>query len=97
MMSVDEPFKSRKGRPPKYPWTSEDAEQLGVPDHWTDGETHTLVRGQDFEAGLISFRTMVHRQARNLGPHIGAYTHINKASQSVKVRFYVRSESHCAQ
>lgn len=89
-MAVDEPFKSRKGRPPKYPWTAADAEMLGSPVHWTDGETRTLFRGQDFEADLISFRTMVHRQARNLGPNIGAYTHINKADQSVKVRFYER-------
>lgn len=96
-MAVDEPFKSRKGRPPKYPWTAADAEMLGSNKVWTDGDTHTLFRGKDFEADLISFRTMVHRQARNLGPHIGAYTHINKASQSVKLRFYVRSEDASAE
>lgn len=74
-----ESFVSSKGRPPKYPW-----------EEWTDGEARKLYRGKDFDADLISFRTMVHRKARDLGPHIGAYTHINKADQSVRVQFYVR-------
>lgn len=72
-------FVSSKGRPPKYPW-----------DEWTDGAARKLYRDKDFDADLISFRTMVHRKARDLGPHIGAYTHINKADQSVRVQFYVR-------
>jgi hypothetical protein len=89
---IDQPFESRKGRPPKYPWTAEDAQTLGHGEHWTDGKTRVLRRGHDFEADLISFRTMVHRKARDLGAHIGAYTHINKADQSIKVRFYTRDE-----
>lgn len=83
-----ESFESRRGRPPKYPW-----------DEWTDGEARRLYRGtadevsagtKDFEADLISFRTMVHRKARDLGHHVGANTHINKADQSIEVQFYSR-------
>lgn len=85
-------FKSRKGRPPKYPW-----------ERWTNGRTHRLFKGSSeqreaeplkyFEADLISFRTMVHRKARDLGAHIGAYTNINEADQSVTIRFYDRNEA----
>jgi hypothetical protein len=81
-------FESKRGRPPKYPW-----------EVWTDGGSRRLYRGTaeevryedaDFEAELISFRTMVHRKARELGPNVGAFTHINKADQSIEVRFYDR-------
>lgn len=84
------PFESRRGRPPKYDWAQ-----------WTDGEARRLYRGtaeevkagkKDFEADLVSFRTMVHRKARDLGPHVGAYTHINKADQSIEVQFYQRQD-----
>jgi hypothetical protein len=83
-------FDSRRGRPPKYDW-----------DRWTDGKSRRLYKGtveevtkgeKDFEANLISFRTMVHRKARDLGPHIGALTHIHKADQSIDVRFYDRTQ-----
>ena len=74
-----ESFVSSKGRPPKYPW-----------EDWTNGDAWKLYKGKDFDADLISFRTMVHRKARDLGPHVGAYTHINKADQSVRVQFYRR-------
>lgn len=81
---------SRRGRPEKYPWSE-----------WTDGGERRLYRGsadevrsgyKDFEADLISFRTMVHRKARDLGPRVGATTHINKADESITVRFYQRDE-----
>jgi hypothetical protein len=75
-------FTSRKGRPPKYPW-----------EEWTDGRSRRLRRGEDFDADLVSFRTMVHRKARDLGSNIGAYTHINKADQSIQVRFYERDKT----
>ena len=76
--------RSRQGRPPKYPW-----------ELWTNGATHNLKRGRDFDAELHSFRTMVHRKARLIGDQLGeygAYTHINEADQSVKIRFYRRDE-----
>jgi hypothetical protein len=84
------PFESRRGRPPKYDWNS-----------WCDQTARRLYRGtaeevkageKDFEADLVSFRTMVHRKARDLGPKVGAYTHINKADQSISVQFYRRGE-----
>jgi hypothetical protein len=96
MAEVIEPFESRKGRPPKYPWTADDANALGSEEHWTDGKSRRLRRGRDFDADLISFRTMVHRKAREMssptaeGPKVGAYTHINKSDQSIEVRFYDR-------
>lgn len=103
MTELTNNFTSRRGRPPKYPWTASDAEVLGMEEYWSDGGTRTLYRSTSapprtprsrlFEADLISFRTMVHRKARDLGPDIGAYTHINKANQSIKVRFYVRNEA----
>jgi hypothetical protein len=90
MSEITPQFEPRKGRPPKYPWSL-----------WCDGKSRKLYRGSeaqvqsgeyDFNADLISFRTMVHRKARDLGPHIGAYTHINKADQSIQVRFYDRQK-----
>lgn len=84
MSEIVPPFKSARGRPPKYPW-----------DLWSDGKAHKLYRGtadevsagiKDFEADLISFRTMVHRKARDLD--MRANTHINKSDQSIKISFY---------
>lgn len=81
-------FESSKGRPPKYPW-----------DLWANGKAWHLRRGnreeidsgdKDFEAELISFRTMVHRKARDLD--LGAKTHINRADHSIKVQFYNRED-----
>jgi hypothetical protein len=68
-------FSSKKGRPPKYQW-----------DEWADGKSRRLYKDQDFACELISMRTMIHRQARLMG--LRAYTHINEADQSIKVRFY---------
>jgi hypothetical protein len=88
MAQIVPQLEPRKGRPPKYPW-----------EKWSDGKSRKLFRGDDeqvqsgeadFSADLVSFRTMVHRKARDLGAHIGAYTHINKADQSIEVRFYER-------
>jgi hypothetical protein len=88
MATIVSTLEPRKGRPPKYPW-----------EEWCDGKSRKLYRGNDeqvtkaeadFSADLISFRTMVHRKARDLGSNIGAYTHINKADQSIQVRFYER-------
>lgn len=36
------------GRPSKYPW-----------DVWLDGETRTLIRGEDFDISPASFRNIV--------------------------------------
>lgn len=63
-----------KGRPPKYPW----------PD-WTDGKPRRLKQGEDFDATLESFRTMVHRKARDL--NLKAHTKINEADTSIQVQF----------
>lgn len=71
-----------RGRPPIHPW-----------EKWTNGEEHKLQRGRDFQCSLVSFRTMVHRKARDLGPHHGAYTHINKADQSIRIQFYLREDA----
>jgi hypothetical protein len=68
-------FESKKGRPQVYPWES-----------WTNGESWRLHHGEDFQANLISFRTMVHRKARDMG--LKAYTKINEADASIQVRFY---------
>lgn len=81
-------FKSRKGRPPLYDW-----------EKWMDGKARKLFQGsltevragkKDFHAGLVSFRTMIHRKARDHG--LNAYTHINKADKSVQVQFYSKGE-----
>jgi hypothetical protein len=64
-----------RGRPPIYPW-----------DIWTDGQTRRLYQGFDFSAQLKSFRTMVHRKARDLG--MRANTNINAADNSIDVSFY---------
>jgi hypothetical protein len=75
MADVIAEFESKKGRPPIYPW-----------DQWADGKARRLYRGQDFFATPVSFRTMVHRRAHDMGLH--AYVDINKADDSVKIRFY---------
>jgi hypothetical protein len=72
---IDEQFESKKGRPPTYPW-----------EEWTDGKTRRLFKDDDFNASLISFRTMVHRKARDVG--MRAFTKINEADASIQVRFY---------
>ncbi len=74
MGEIIEAFSSRKGRPPLYPW-----------DEWSDGRSRRLYRGQDFSAELLSFRTMVHRKARDLNKR--AETQINAADQTIKVQF----------
>ena len=85
MAQVIEKFDSKKGRPPQYPWTAEDARHLEVQEHWTDGKARRLFQGVDFTANLYSFRTMVHRKARDL--NMQAHTSINKADASVEVWF----------
>lgn len=83
MAEIIEPFKSRKGRPPVYPWET-----------WADGQARRLYRGtedecaageKDFHAQLLSFRTMVHRKARDL--NMTAQTKINEADGSIQLRF----------
>jgi hypothetical protein len=71
-----ENFQSQRGRPPKHDW-----------DRLTDGKARRLYRGVDFDAQLPSFRTMVHRKARDLG--LRAHTSINEADASIVVEFYV--------
>lgn len=66
-----------KGRPAKYPW-----------EEWTDGQSRRLHRGGDFDATLESFRTMVHRKARDMG--MRAHTKINEADASIQVQFFAR-------
>lgn len=66
-----------KGRPPKYQW-----------EDWTDGKPRRLYQGGDFDATLESFRTMVHRKARDIG--MRAHTKINKADSSIQVQFFPR-------
>lgn len=78
MGEIIAPFKSRKGRPPLYDW-----------DLWADGKSRRLHRGEDFNAELLSFRTMVHRKARDLG--LRAETQINAADQTVNVQFLEKS------
>jgi len=82
-------FESKRGRPPKHPW-----------DSWADKKARKLYKGsaeevssgqKDFQADLISFRTMVHREARLRG--LRAFTHINKADQSIRIQFYARDPS----
>lgn len=63
-----------KGRPPKYDW-----------ELWTDGQARRLHQGHDFDATLESFRTMVHRKARDL--NLKAHTKINEADTSIQVQF----------
>jgi hypothetical protein len=63
-----------KGRPPKYPW-----------ELWTDQKARRLHQGKDFDATLESFRTMVHRKARDMG--MRAHTKINEADSSIQVQF----------
>ena len=63
-----------KGRPPKYPW-----------EQWTDGQARRLYQGEDFDATLESFRTMVHRKARDM--NLKAHTKINEADTSIQVQF----------
>lgn len=75
MADVVDTFESRKGRPAIYPW-----------DEWTDGQSRRLYRGQDFFATPVSFRTMVHRKAHDVG--LKAYVGINRADESVTIRFY---------
>lgn len=76
---------AKMGRPPKYPWHK-----------WADGRRHTLQRGKDFDAELVSFRTMVHRKAREMSPfdqpRIRAKTKINWRHESVKIIFYREDE-----
>ena len=79
MAEIIESFTSTKGRPPKYPW-----------DVWADGQARRLIRGADFDADLVSFRTMVHRKARDLG--LAAFTHINLADSSIQVQFYSKTQ-----
>ena len=74
MSEVVSDFTPQRGRPPKYDW-----EQL------TDGKARRLYQGEDFDAGLYSFRTMVHRKARDLG--MKAHTKINEADSSITVQF----------
>lgn len=90
MSKVIDKFESRKGRPPIYPW-----------EKWTDSKSRVLRRGTeeavadgqaDFAASLVSFRTMIHRKARDLGANVGAFTSIDEKEQAIKVRFYKRNE-----
>lgn len=88
MAEIINAFQSSKGRPPKYPWTAADASRLSQDQWWSDGQARRLSRGVDFDADLVSFRTMVHRKARDLG--LAAYTHINLADSSISVQFYAK-------
>lgn len=74
MAELIQRFESKKGRPAIYPW-----------DDWSDGNARRLRQGSDFTATLYSFRTMVHRKARDLG--MIAHTTINKADSSIEVWF----------
>lgn len=67
-------FENQRGRPPKYDW-----ERL------TDGQARRLFKDTDFDAELHSFRTMVHRKARDMG--LKAHTKINEADASITIQF----------
>lgn len=73
-MDVITDFQTQRGRPPKYDWQ-----------HLTDGQARRLYKDTDFDAELHSFRTMVHRKARDLG--MKAHTKINEADLSITVQF----------
>lgn len=75
MGTIIDKFESKRGRPPTYPW-----------EEWTNGESWLLHKETDFQANLVSFRTMVHRKARDMG--LKAFTKINEADASIKIRFY---------
>lgn len=70
-----------KGRPPKYQWHV-----------WTDGKARRLRQGEDFDATLESFRTMVHRKARDL--NLKAHTKINAADTSIQIQFLPKDKRH---
>lgn len=70
-------FEPQRGRPPKYDWG-----------YLTDGKARRLFKGTDFDAELYSFRTMVHRKARDLG--LRAHTKINEADASITVQFLAK-------
>lgn len=58
---TDEPtilqeFPHHLGRPPIYPW-----------DEWTDGQIRELRQGVHFHSQATSFRTLVHRTAKDYG------------------------------
>ena len=75
MSEVIPDFKSNRGRPEIYPW-----------DEWADGKARKLRKGRDFDAGLVSMRTMIHRKARSLG--MRAFTHIDDKNESIDIMFY---------
>lgn len=74
MSQIIENFEPQRGRPPKYDW-----------DRLTDGRARRLRKGEDFDAELHSFRTMIHRKARDMG--LRAHTKINEADSSITVQF----------
>lgn len=67
-------FPNHIGRPPIYPW-----------DEWTDGQIRQLVQGVHFHSQANSFRTVVHRTARNRG--LTARTSISKDGTVVTISF----------
>jgi hypothetical protein len=77
MSELIAPFDSQKGRPQIYPWST-----------WADGNARRLFKDKDFNAELISMRTMIHRKARDLG--LNARTQINEADQSIQVIFQTK-------
>ncbi len=75
MSELIQPFKSNRGRPELYDWNL-----------WSDGNARKLHQGLDFDAGLMSMRTMIHRKARSLG--LRAFTHIDDNNKTIDVMFY---------
>jgi hypothetical protein len=75
MSEVIPNFKSNRGRPELYDWAA-----------WADGQARKLRQGEDFNAGLLSMRTMIHRKARSLG--LRAFTHIDDVNKVIDVMFY---------
>jgi hypothetical protein len=56
MAEIISDFKSNKGRPALYPWTT-----------WADGKSRKIRQGDDFFSSLTSMRTMIHRKASEFG------------------------------
>jgi hypothetical protein len=54
-------------------------------DSWTDGEWHTLVRGEHFYGTVFNFRSTVYDRAAKLGLKANTRVH---GSSVIRVRFY---------
>jgi hypothetical protein len=74
---VLERFEKRKGRPRKYDW-----------DTLADGRPRQLTHGEDFDATLYSFRTMLHRKAKELDMRVA--TRIIPEDDAIQFQFSKR-------